>query len=167
MVSINTVIQEKQHQTLNSIFSSCILFHIYLQCVIMHIFRNECVCTCTLTLPPSLRNYNTSIHSEALILRSVKQKILLSYTISNKLCHFLIFFIILHFICCIGLSQNAKSCSRLIRLARDHLFLSSTQPPFRESFFMILFLNSFLLPILLINLFTQGELQGSWQCNNS
>lgn len=132
MVSINTVIQgKKQQQTLNSIFSLCISFHIYSQCFTTHIFRHECVCICTLTYTlPLLRNH-IIIHSEALILRNVKLKVLLPDTISNKPFHFLTYFINLHFIYYIRLSQNTQSYSRLRRLGRTYLFFSSTQPLIR------------------------------------
>lgn len=111
---------------------------------------------------------HTIIHSEALTQRRVKQKGLLSYTVSNKPVHVLSFFIILCLFISIRLSQNAQSHSRLRRLG-DHLFLSSTQPLFREFILSgsLFYLISFLSPTPLINLLTWYQSQGSWQHNNN
>lgn len=161
MVSINIVTWEK-----TAPWIQFLVLHFIPYIFTMFHCMNVCACAHTRTLPSSLRNYNTIIHSEALTVRRMKQ-VLLSYTMSNKPFCFLIFFFMLHFIYQ-HQGEPESTMPQQVRKLTDFLFLSSTQAPFRcltlgGSLFKLI---SFLSPTPLINQLKQGQLEGSLQYNN-
>lgn len=152
-------------------FLAYVLHSTYIHSVSLCIYSDMNMCACAhsqYTLLPSLRNYNTIIHPEALTMRSVKQKILPSYAVSNKPLHFLLFFIILFYLSVFVWARVCKTIT-LRRLAGPHLFLPSTQPPFTKLFLgdSLFKLISFLSPTTLITLLIWGKLYGSQQCDNN